>query len=165
MALGYNPKDVDGGTPMAGKWPFRVVTVTEKTFSTGSRGIEVKFQVKTSTGVVTAYRNIVFPSGLWMLKQLCHATGVDFDPPPEPYEFEGKVGHADWDLEEFNNRMKMNPLEFYARPDHGPLPPAQENTSHPLPPRQAPPAAEPEPSPHKDGDMPPWPDDDDRLPF
>lgn len=169
MGLGYNPQEAIEGTPVEGEFPFRIIEMKEDTFSTGSNGVKIRFHVKTSDGIVKARLNIVFPSGLWMLKQLCHSVGVSFDPPADAWDFEGKGGHAAWSIEEYKGRRQMVPMEFYARPDAGPIQPPLPRGPVTSPPTQAaqPPQqrqAQAQAPPPDDG-MPPWPNDNDGLPF
>ena len=137
MPLNYDPKskeDNEGGgdwTPQAGTYEFKIDEFTPATFKSGNEGVKAKLLVDAGhpNGDSWSFDNISFsPKALWKMEELCKCIGVPFDPPPEPWEIEGKTGRAKFKTEQYNGRTNLRVKEYLALAD-----PSDAEPDEPLP--------------------------------
>lgn len=114
MPLNYNPSEYEetegsGYAPKPGKYQFKIDTCEPTEFQSGNEGLKLKLLVDGGGRYEDkCFDNVVFTKkSLWKMKQLCEAIGVSFDPPPEPWDIEGKTGWADFKTEEYNGYTNL----------------------------------------------------------
>jgi hypothetical protein len=106
MPLEYNPKDKSEETGRRerkpGRYKFKVDDITEKTFNSGNKGLNVKLLVDDGGSTdATCYCNFVYTDkALWRLEEFLDAVGLSFDPPPEIWEIDKKEGVAEFAINE-----------------------------------------------------------------
>jgi hypothetical protein len=107
--LGYDPSrknDDEGGGDFParkpGRYDFKVDEASETVFSSGNKGLKLKFLVAHKEDHdATCYENLPYTDNmLWKLSDFLDSLGLDFENPPEAYELVGKHGVADFRVDE-----------------------------------------------------------------
>jgi hypothetical protein len=96
--------------PTPGVYKFKIDDFEECTFNSGNKGAKAKLLVDAGApwGDSKSLDCLVFTEKmLWKMKKLCECVGVDFDPPPEAFEFVNKTGSAEFIIEEYNGYRNL----------------------------------------------------------
>jgi len=113
MPLSYDPKDVEkSGGPEPGDYPFKVVSSSEKTFKTGSEGLELTIEFIAGDRILTTWCRFPYAKRLKKLQEVCKCLGLGFDPPPDAKDFLHKSGTAFFEKDE---RGFLDPETFHPK--------------------------------------------------
>ena len=129
MALHFNKDDLgDGGgsgfESKPGIYRFKVDTVEEnKQFKSGTEGWGImmlvdaggKYESKCFDNVVTDAKDTGKSNALWKLEKLYQSVGVPFESPANGWDIEGKMGEAEFVVEEYNGYQNLK-VKAYIEP-------------------------------------------------
>lgn len=121
--LNHEPEEIDEGFP-EGVYSIKVKYIEiPYTFSTGSTGMRLQFDVWNQDGVgFETWENVVTssPKAKWKLKELCFALGLDYDDPNlKSEDFEGKEGKADMHRKAGSKWLSINHYLSIDTPSRG----------------------------------------------
>jgi hypothetical protein len=112
MKLGFDPQDAEDKREVPqGVYDYRISNIEEREFSTGTKGLTVKFDVFLEDRFIQVYENMYYtPRALWKLKDLCSSIGVEFKEGLDSEDLIGQSGRAFFGREKSDKFLKL--MEF-----------------------------------------------------
>lgn len=128
MPLSYDPSsipDSGGGRVQPGTYAYMVAEAVEKTFRSGSFGLELRLDVLVGDRAIPVYERIAYkPNVMWKIKRFAESAGFDAKNSPNVHQLVGMQGRAEFvkdsrgylELDEFLPKEETGaPASFPAR--------------------------------------------------
>ena len=110
--------EASSAPPKPGTYGFKVDSVEETTFSTGSEGYKVTLLVNNGDKDMTVFTNLVkTPKAAWKISEFCKSLGLVMKDVGSPLEFMNKMGEAEFGLKKYDGQTYLEPKKFIPADD------------------------------------------------